>query len=170
MSLSKRNLLLLLSVWLAGNNPALAAGNLNDFLTHGYHIAARTEVVGAFKGCEKNRSIVMKDKSLFSCSASFLHHAYAPTAFILETTDMPPKYAVLIDGQPYNGSLSRLAGKTFRHPAPVESGIEAPAPVVANAHPLYAAMPLMPVMPKQPGLPSPTDQSEPLRYKSAHFQ
>ena len=167
MNLSKHGLLLLMSALVAGSLPAQAA-NLNDFLTHGYHIASRTSVVGIFKGCEKKRAIQFRDKSVFSCESLGLHRAYAPTAFILETTDMPPKYAVLIDGQAYSGSLVRLAGKEFRHAAQVTATIETPAPIAPSARPLYAAMPLGPMMPKQPGWPSPTDQSEPVRYKSAH--
>lgn len=160
MSLSQRNLLLLLSAWLLGNQPAHAAANLNDFLTHGYHIASRTEVVGTFKGCEKDRNIMLRDKSVFNCAAFVLHRAYAPTAFILATTDMPPKFAVLIDGQPYNGSLLRLTGKQFRHPALVVNAIEPSAPETVRSRPLYAAAPLVPVVPTQPGFPAPSEDSE----------
>ena len=167
MNLSKRSLLLLLSVWLASNQPAQAAGNLNDFLTHGYRIASRTEVVGAFKGCEKNRAIIMRDKSVFNCSELTLHRAYAPTAFILATADMPPKFAVLIDGQAYNGSLSRLGGKQFRHGAPVTTTIESATSVVANDRPLFAAMPLMPTTPRVPIFPAPAQQQERARGKSS---
>ena len=166
MSPSKRNLLLLLSAWLAGNQPAQAAGNLNDYLMHGYHIASRTEVVGTFKGCDKDRSILMKDKSMFNCDRLVLHRAYAPTAFILATTDMPPKFVVLIDGQAYSGSLSRLSGKQFRHPAEVTTAIESATTEVSNDHPLFAAMPLVPITPTQPVFPTPDQQTERPRGKS----
>ena len=167
MNLSQRNLLLVVFAWFASNQPAQAAVNLNDFLTHGYHIASRTEVVGNFKGCAKDRSIVLRDKSVFNCSELVLHHAYAPTAFVLQTTDMPPKFAVLIDGQAYNGSLSRLGGKQFRHPALVNEQIETVATKAVSTRPIFAAMPLMPMTPQQPGFPAPSQDSERSRGKLA---
>jgi len=167
MNLSQRSVLLLLSAWLLSNQPAQAAANLNDFLTHGYHIASRTEVVGTFKGCEKDHSVMLRDKSVFSCATLVLHRAYAPTAFILATSDMPPKFAVLIDGQPYSGSLLRLAGKQFRHPALVGNTIESSATETARSRPFYATAPFVPLTPTQPGLPAPGEDSEKPHGKSA---
>lgn len=140
---------------MACSPPAHAAENLNDFLTHGYRVASRTEVVGAFGGCEKNRSIRFRDKSVFNCNARILHNAYAPSVFILQTSDVPADYVVLIDGRPYTGSLSQILGKTPRRPIPVTATMLQPAAVTTiTAKPLVAVMPLTPQNPQEPAYPT----------------
>jgi len=155
MNLSKHNLLFLSCAWLAFSQPALAAGNLNDFLANGYRIASRTEVVGGFHGCDKDRKINLKDKSAFTCSAFVQHAAYAPSAIVLQTRDIPPRFALLIDGQSYSGYFTRIAGKQLAHPAPATTVIQTAAVVTSSDRPLFATMPLMPVMPRQPIFPGP---------------
>lgn len=150
----KRAPLLLLSAWLLCTQSALAATNLNDFLLHGYRVTSRTEVIGTFRGCEKDRSVLLRDKSVFTCNAYSLHRAYAPPAFILQTADVPPRYALIIDGQPYTGSFSKLVGKRLRRPVPVTSEFEVAPPVsIKTSRPLTATKPLMPSNLAQPTFP-----------------
>ena len=157
MNVSKRRLISLLTASLMGIPSAHAAANLNDYLTHGYRIAVRTSVVGIFKGCEKDRQIQLRDKSIFNCDARSLHQAYAPTAFILQTTDVPARYAVLIDGQTYTGSLSTLSGKKLKHALPVSAFTQQETASIVTARPLVATMPLMPIVPKQAIYPQPNE-------------
>ena len=154
MTASKRLFVSLLFAALASSPAARAAENLSDFLTHGYRVASRTEVVGAFSGCEKSRSIRFRDKSVFNCNAHVLHNAYAPSVFILQTSDVPADYVVLIDGKPYTGSLSRILGKTPRRPIQVTATTVPPAAVTAiTARPLVAATPLTPRNLQMPAYP-----------------
>src|SRR5262249_11979162 len=155
MNLSKRAPLLLSFALLAFIQPALAAGNLNDFLTNGYRIVSRTEVMGGFRGCDKDKRIVLRDKSVFNCSTFVQHAAYAPAAIVLRTEDIPPRYALLIDGQSYSGSFTRIGNKQLAHPVAATTVIETAAVVTSSDRPLFATMPLMPVMPRQPIFPGP---------------
>jgi hypothetical protein len=160
MTTSKWLSMSLLLAALAISPSAQAAANLNDYLTHGYRIASRTQVVGIFSGCERDRWIQFGDKSVFSCDTHFSHNAYAPSVFILQTKDVPPQYAVLIDGKPYVGSLVRIFGKKPRNPIPVVATIASPslATTIITARPLTAATPLTPQGLEQPAYPGPNEQ------------
>ncbi len=159
MAVSSRLLLSLFLAALVGIPSAQAADNLNDFLAQGYRIVSHTQVVGLFHGCEKDRVIQFRDKTVFSCNARNTHNAYAPSAFILETNDVPPRYAVIIDGKPYSGSLSKIFGKTPRHPVQVAATATAPSAARAvTTGPRVTAAPLMPQKLKQPASPEPRQQ------------
>ena len=155
MTNPKRRLMSLLFVALIGSPSAQAAESLNDFVANGYHVLKRTEVIGNFRGCERNRTIRFRDNSVFSCNAYKPHVAYSPAAIFLQTKDVPPRFAVLIDGQPYTGVITRLAGKVPLHPIAVTAIDLATASKVITAQPTKAKVPLMPKEPQQPGYPEP---------------
>ena len=158
MTNPKRRLMSWLFVALIGAPSAQAAESLNDFVTNGYRVISRTEVVGNFRGCERNRTVRFRDNSVFSCNAFKPHIAYSPSAVILQTRDVPAKYAVLIDGQAYTGVFTRLLGKEPHRPIPVALLDVSTTAKATTAQPLKAQMPLMPHEPQQPIYPEPRQE------------